>query len=216
MSKSNIRNVALVGLSALSLVGCENLPGSKGTQGAVIGGASGATVGAVVGGEKHRLLGALIGGAAGAAGGYVIGANSDRILGKDKDSADQAARNSQEHPATAEEASRATTADVNGDGFVTLDEVVAMKQAGLTDAQMLDRMRATSQVFELTPDQRQYLVDRGVSQSVVDQMETINKSTRDQLLRGGTAATTSTGATLPPPTTPAVVGQPSPDVPARR
>ena len=155
MSKPNMKNLVLVGLSAISLVGCENLPGSKGTQGAVVGGASGATVGAVVGGERHRLLGALLGGAAGAAGGYVIGANSDRILGKDHDSAQEAARKSQEHPATAQEALQATSADVNGDGFVTLDEVVAMREAGLSEGQMLDRMRATSQVFELTPDQRQ-------------------------------------------------------------
>ena len=43
-----------IALAAAFLVGCENLPGSKGTQGAVIGGASGAAVGAAVGGEKNR------------------------------------------------------------------------------------------------------------------------------------------------------------------
>jgi hypothetical protein len=219
MSKSNFMNLALAGLSALALVGCENLPGSKGTQGAVIGGASGATVGAVVGGERHRVLGAILGGAAGAAGGYVVGANSDRIMGKDRDSADAAARKSREQPATAQEALTATSADVNNDGFVTLDEVVAMKEAGLTEAQMLDRMRATSQVFELTPDQRQYLLDRGVSRSVVDQMETINKSTRDRLLNTASGTTPSSNSTVPiqpSPTTPAVIGQPSPNSPARQ
>src|SRR5512142_1330442 len=129
MSKPNLTHLMLVGVSALSLVGCENLPGSKGTQGAVVGGASGATVGAVVGGEHHRLLGALLGGAVGSAGGYVVGANSDKILGRDRNSAEQAARHAQEHPATAQEALRATTADVNNDGFVTMDEVVAMRDA---------------------------------------------------------------------------------------
>ena len=112
-------------------------PGAKGTQGAVAGGAGGAAVGAAIGGEQHRLLGALIGGAAGAAGGYVVGANSDKILGKDHDSAQEAARRSQERPATAQEAMQATSADVNGDGFVTLDEVVAMREARperITDA----------------------------------------------------------------------------------
>ena len=210
MSKPNMKNLVLVGLSAISLVGCENLPGSKGTQGAVVGGASGATVGAVVGGERHRLLGALLGGAAGAAGGYVIGANSDRILGKDHDSAQEAARKSQEHPATAQEALQATSADVNGDGFVTLDEVVAMREAGLSEGQMLDRMRATSQVFELTPDQRQYLIDRGVSRYVVDQMETLNKDTRDRLL-----STRPVTPTAPPLGTPPVIGQPSSSLPPR-
>src|SRR5437868_9555512 len=163
MSNSNVIKLVLIGLSAFSLAGCENLPGSRGTQGAVVGGAGGAAVGAAVGGHEHRLLGALLGGALGAGGGYVVGANSDRILGRDRDSAERAVRQSQEHPATAQDALRATTADLNNDGFVTLDEVVAMRDAGLSEAQMLDRLRATNQVFELTPEQRQYLLDRGVS-----------------------------------------------------
>jgi hypothetical protein len=210
----------LIGLSATVFVGCENLPGSKGTQGAVVGGASGATVGAVVGGTEHRALGALLGAALGAAGGYVVGANSDRILGKDRDSAQEAARQSQERPATAQDAARATTADVNNDGFVTLDEVVAMKDAGLTDAQMIDRMRATNQVFELTADQRQYLYDRGVSRSLVDQMESINKETRDRLMTTNRPATSfpssDSTSTLPTvPRTPPVISQPPSTIPQR-
>ncbi len=116
----NASSLILAASMAFCLVGCENLPGDKGSQGAVIGGAGGATVGAAVGGSEHRLLGALLGGALGAAGGYVVGANSDRILGKDHDSADEAARKSQQMPATSQEALQATTADVNEDGFVTL------------------------------------------------------------------------------------------------
>jgi osmotically inducible lipoprotein OsmB len=201
MSKPNLKTVVVVGLSALSLVGCENLPGSKGTQGAVIGGTGGAAVGAAVA-SHNRLLGALVGGAVGAAGGYIVGANSDRILGHDHHSASEAGRQSQEHPATAQDALRSTTADLNNDGFVTLDEVVAMHDAGLTDTQMLDRMRATSQVFELTPEQRQYLLDRGVSRFVIDQMETLNKATRDRLMTLPPATTT------PVPGAPPVIGQP--------
>src|SRR5436305_7033913 len=172
----------LVASTLIGAVGCSNLPGNKESQGAVIGGLGGAAAGAAVGGHEHRLLGALLGGALGAGGGYVVGANSDRILGRDRDSAERAVRQSQEHPATAQDALRATTADLNNDGFVTLDEVVAMRDAGLSEGQMVDRMRATGQVFELTPDQRQFLFDRGVSRYVVDQMETINKDTRDRLL----------------------------------
>jgi uncharacterized membrane protein YebE (DUF533 family) len=216
----------LVGLSALSLVGCENLPGSKGTQGAVIGGASGATVGALVGGHEHRLVGTLLGGALGAAGGYVVGANSDRILGRDQSSAEEAARRSQEHPATAQDALRSTTADLNNDGFVTLDEVVAMRDAGLSDGQMLDRLRATNQVFELTPEQRQYLLDRGVSPFVVDQMQTINQDMRNRLLAYPQPTTPYPAAapapggyypgTVPPPVTaPPIVGQPPATLPPR-
>jgi hypothetical protein len=209
MSKLNLKEVFFVGLSAFCLVGCENLPGNKGTQGAVIGGASGATVGAVIGGEKHRLLGAILGGAAGAAGGYVIGANSDKITGRDRKSAEDSARQSQEQPATSADALKATSADINNDGFVTLDEVVAMREAGLTDTQMLDRMRVTGQIFELTTDQRQYLIDRGVSRSVVDQMEDLNQETRERL------GSNRTLGTSPAPNTPPVIGQPPVSVPQR-
>jgi hypothetical protein len=76
-----------------------------------------------------------------------------------------------------EQARTATTADLNNDGFVTLDEVVAMKQAGLTDSEMIERLRATRQVFQLTDEQRRYLADRGVSSVVVDQMVAMNQST---------------------------------------
>jgi len=128
MSKIN-RFIAAASILPLLLTGCENLPGDKGSQGAVIGGVSGAAVGVAVGGEKHRVLEAIIGGAVGAGGGYVIGANSDKITGKDRDSAEKASQKSQQNPATPQDALNATTADLNSDGFVTLDEVVAMKQA---------------------------------------------------------------------------------------
>ena len=162
----------VVAMSALALVGCSNLPGNEKQQGAVIGGASGAAVGAAVS-SHNRALGAIIGGAVGAAGGYVVGANKDKIFGKDHEAADQAA---QQNPATAEQARTATTADLNNDGFVTLDEVVAMRQAGLSDDQMIQRLRATGQVFNLTEEQQRYLVDRGVSQNVIAQMPTLNQN----------------------------------------
>jgi glycine zipper 2TM protein len=171
----------VVGLTG-TFTGCKNLPGKPSTQGAVIGGVGGAAVGAAVGGKEHRLLGALIGGALGAGGGYIIGANSEKITGNDTSGAQEATKTAQNRPATADEARRAATADVNNDGFVTLDEVVAMKDAGLNEAQMIDRLRATNQVFELTSEQQQYLTSHGVSAYVVDQMQNVNREKRDQLL----------------------------------
>jgi hypothetical protein len=183
MSKAKIYQMTVIGLLSILLVGCEYLPRDRGARGAVIGGAGGAAAGAVIGGREHRLLGALLGGALGAAGGYVIGANTGRIQDHDQEAAREAAVRAQQNPVTPEEALRATTADINNDGFVTLDEVVAMRQAGLTDEQMLQRMRATDQIFELTSEQRQYLLDRGVSRYVLDEMENINLDTREELLR---------------------------------
>jgi hypothetical protein len=166
----------------ISATGCSSLPGEPRTQSAVIGGVGGAAAGAAIGGSKHQVLGALLGGALGAGAGYVIGANSDRIANRDRVAAEQATATAQSSPASAEQARYAATADVNNDGFVTLDEVVATRQAGFTDQQLIERLRATGQVFELTPEQQRYLLDHGVSRYVVDQMQQINRDVRDRLL----------------------------------
>jgi hypothetical protein len=155
-------------------VGCENLPGSEKEQGAVIGGVGGALAGAAIGGEDNRLLGALIGGVAGAGGGYLIGANWDKITGKESDEAKRANERAEREPARAQDVRDARTADANDDGFVTLDEVVAMEDAGLSDREMITRLERTQQYFELTSEQDDYLRDRGVSQTVVDAMRNMN------------------------------------------
>ena len=164
-----------LGLASLagSLGGCSNLPGNKKEQGAVIGGASGAVAGAAI---SHKpLLGGLIGGALGAGGGYLIGANWDKITGHDSQSAQQAVQKSQNSPATAQEARNATTADINNDGFVTLDEVVAMKQAGFNDDEMIRRLQSTGQVFDLSAQNEQDLRNQGVSQGVINAMKSMNR-----------------------------------------
>lgn len=175
---------ALLSLSAAPLTGCEDLPGDRGTQGAVIGGAGGAVLGAVIA-KENRLIGALIGGLLGAGGGYLIGAKTDWFEDDDEDverevreSVDEAQRD----PATAQEAKRADTADINDDGFVTLDEVVAMQRAGFSDEKMIKRLEATNQVFDLNDDQERILRDNGVSQRVIDHMRDINRTQRDRLL----------------------------------
>lgn len=161
---------------------CESLPGSSRSQGAVIGGVAGATAGALIA-KNNRLLGALIGAAAGAGGGYLIGAAIDNADGDDdKRKAEEAAREAVEDPATPEQAKNAATADINEDGFVTLDEVAALEKAGLTDDEMVERLRLTGQVFELTEEQEEYLVQRGVSRWVIAEMESLNEESKDQLL----------------------------------
>ena len=86
MLKKTFVSTALIGSLVLApLTGCESLPGNDESQGAVIGGVSGAAAGALLGGKDNRLLGALIGGALGAGGGYLIGANKDKITGKDNE-----------------------------------------------------------------------------------------------------------------------------------
>jgi len=162
-------------LAALT-VGCADLPGTSEQQGATMGGAAGAVAGAAVAGSNHRLLGALLGGALGAGGGYMVGANRDRLAGTqdNQDAAQAAIDRAQRNPATVADVGRATTADLNGDGFVTVDEIIAMSQARLSEVEMLRRLEATGQVFELTDVERRHLLDKGVPRNVVNRMELLN------------------------------------------
>src|SRR5206468_12441880 len=112
MSMNKFVHLSLLAALLMSAVGCKDLPGTRKEQGAVVGGLGGAAAGAAIGGEKHRLLGALLGGALGAGGGYVIAAQTEKISSNDTQAAQQAARNAQDHPATAAEARSATTADL--------------------------------------------------------------------------------------------------------
>jgi hypothetical protein len=161
---------ASIGLAPLA--GCESLPGGEKEQGAVIGGVGGAAAGAALGGEDNRLAGALIGGVLGAGGGYLIGA---KMEDKDKDDnaaqkrqeAEAAAQKAKADPATADDVKETNTADLNDDGFVTLDEVAAMEKAGLSDKEQIRRLERTQQYFELTAEQQDYLRQQGVSDDVI-------------------------------------------------
>jgi hypothetical protein len=178
IAKSLITPALIGSLILAPMTGCESLPGNDEQQGAVIGGVGGALAGAAIA-KNNRALGALIGGALGAGGGWLIGANIDKITGKDKDKqredAIKASQRAEKHPAKPEDVDRSRTADLNEDGFVTLDEVVAMRQANLSDSEMLDRLQRTDQVFELTTFQEDYLRTRGVSDNVIRQMRNMNQ-----------------------------------------
>jgi len=53
---------------------------------------------------------------------------------------------------------------------VSLDELIAMRRTGLDEQEMIDRLRATGQVFCLSPLQWRYLYDRGINRPVLDWM----------------------------------------------
>jgi hypothetical protein len=178
-------------LSLAPLTGCESLPGDKKTQGAVIGGAGGALAGAAIG-KHNRLVGGLIGGALGAGGGYLIGAQLQKNNEKHHDEGIKASDRDRDNPPTAREVDTARTADLNGDGYVTLNEVVAMQKAGLSAREMIRRLEDTGQVFSLSDEQEQYLRDRDVPGEVVRAMRTMNQD-RDRD-RARTASGRSAGS----------------------
>ncbi len=167
----------VAGALTLSVVGCRHLPEDSARRGAAIGGAAGAVTGAII--ADNTLVGAVLGGLLGAGGGYVIGAEMDRVEDGDRAGAEEAARRAERRPVTAAQARQADTADINNDGFVTLDEVVAMNEAGFTDQEMIRRLEATDQVFELTAEQERHLVAQGVSPVVVDEMTDMNRHLLD-------------------------------------
>jgi hypothetical protein len=181
MSMKTLTVTALMGSLALGpIVGCSNLPGDEKQQGAVIGGVGGALAGAAVAGKDDRLIGALLGGALGAGGGYLIGMKVDEKNNSDsakkKEEAIKASQNAEANPVSAQQAKNATTADVNDDGFVTLDEVVALEEAGLKDKDIIKKLERTQQVFELTETQEQYLRDHNVTDPVIVAMRDMNRA----------------------------------------
>jgi hypothetical protein len=179
MRSKLICSTLVTALSLSPLTGCENLPGGEKEQGAVIGGIGGAAAGAAIA-KNERALGALIGGVLGAGGGYLIGSQvektrDDKDRDKHRDEAIKAHERAERTPAKASDVDRATTADLNNDGFVTLDEVVAMRQANLSDRDMIDRLKKTDQIFELTEYQEDYLRTRGVGEDVIRAMRDMNQ-----------------------------------------
>jgi hypothetical protein len=177
-----IGGLLISSMTLAPLIGCEQLPGNKKTQGAVIGGAGGALAGALIA-KNNRLLGGLIGGALGAAGGYVIGAQLEKNDKNHHDEAIKASDRDRENPPTESDVRRARTADLNGDGFVTLNEVVAMNKAGLSSREMINRLEDTGQVFYLSGEQEDYLRDKGVPAEVIRAMRTMNRDRERELDR---------------------------------
>ena len=176
--KTHLRGACLpAAVLAIALAGgCSSLPGSSEQQGTAIGGAAGAATGAALGGSDHRLLGALLGGVVGAGGGYMIGTRRDRLEGtpSDQTAAQAAIEDAKRNPAQVSDVAGASTADLNDDGFVTADEITAMSDSGLNDSEILSRLRATGQVFELTEAERSNLLEHGVSRNVLNGMEELN------------------------------------------
>ena len=180
LNNKSIVTLLMASIALAPLAGCDSLPGDKKTQGAVIGGVGGAVAGGALA-KNNRLLGALIGGALGAGGGYLIGSSLDKSdPSKNREDAVRAERRARDNPVSASEARTARTADINGDGYVTMDEVVAMGKAGLSDDEMITRLERTGQFFELTSDQESYLQDHGVSRRVVNAMRDINQDVKNK------------------------------------
>jgi hypothetical protein len=109
----------------------------------------------------------LTAGQLGIGGGFLIGADPRNVREHVTAQAIAAAEKAEQSPTPIQLVHESETADLNHDGYVTLDEVLAMVRSGLSDKEIGDRLRATHYLFEITPQQERYLTDRGVSLEVV-------------------------------------------------
>jgi hypothetical protein len=172
MNNAFLIRALLMDMLSVGLVGCESLfTGPTQNQGAVGGGLSGVSMGSATGQNVsgRSQANALEPGAS-----YIIEANNTQAISGNQSVIAPA----QPLSVLARKALISPTADLNGDGFVTLDELLAMKEAGLTDNEMLERLRATNQSFEPTVQQQNYLRNKGFSEYFIEQMQDINGGQR--------------------------------------
>lgn len=106
--------------------------------------------------------------------GSIIGAAHEHIRTEDKAAAQRASLSARLDPAMANQALIAPTADLNTNGFVTVDEVLAIKQSGANDQQLLDKLEATGQVFEISPEMVTFLWTRGIDKTTIDVIPQLN------------------------------------------
>lgn len=138
--------LALGGLLSL-LGGCENM--SHTDRGILTGGGIGAVAGTVIGAATgHPGAGAAIGAAAGGVAGGVAGASAD---------------------AADRKAQRAWAAQVAR--MPTIQDIVTLTQNGTSDAIIIDQIRSTGAIYNLTTNDITYLQQNGVREPVIREMQ---------------------------------------------
>ncbi|HEX3149158.1 MAG TPA: glycine zipper domain-containing protein [Gemmataceae bacterium] len=140
--------IALIFVAAPFTTGCSSM--SNTSKDALAGGAIGAGAGAIIdkatGGKGGA--GAIIGAASGA----LIGG----AIGNEKDQKEKAVL----------QAHAAATANQ-----MRIDEVITMSQSKLSDDVIITRIRTTGSVFNLTADDLRNLASSGVSDAVINEMQ---------------------------------------------
>jgi uncharacterized protein YcfJ len=156
---------------AVPQVGCSTKAGT----GAVVGGAGGAGLGAIIGHQSgHAGAGAVIGGAAGAIGGGLVGNGMDKA--DEKKAREQREREQYEArqqstyakapPPAAPPPARTTPAST-----ITRGDVVDWTRQGVKDEIIIDRIQRSGQKFVMTAADERELSSLGVSANVITAMK---------------------------------------------
>lgn len=170
---SNVTKPLLAAMLAVTLAGCAQLPYDRTTEASAGGAAAGAALGAIV--ADNELLGAVLGGLAGGAAGYVIGAKTDWFGNGNEKELNQTVDEARNDPATVQDVYASDDADLNNDGLVTRDELIALSKSDLSEAEVINRLQATDQVFHVTDAQRESLIEDGVDPDVAYKLNEINR-----------------------------------------
>jgi hypothetical protein len=138
-------------------VGCAN----NTETGALVGGAAGAGVGAIIGHNSHdrTASGALIGGAVGAVGGAIVGNQIDKDQARQQQSDGSYYQGNVLPPPVRYDVSR-----------VSQDDVIGWTQRGMRDSEIIDRIDRSGTVFHLNAADEMRLRDSGVSEEVILEM----------------------------------------------
>lgn len=163
------RPLMLIGLAVGGSGGCAFIHYDKGA-GPPPDPAQQQPVAAAPAGSQQMALSAMAAQVGGPGGGWIVAATPEHIDQHSIGSAQQANRQAEQQPAGRADVEHSDSCDLNGDGFVTMDEMLALKRAGLTTEQLIGRVYHTHQIFWLTDRQQQYLRDRGISQDVINAM----------------------------------------------
>lgn len=144
MKKSSFLLLSAVAI-ILNLTSCESKTGT----GALVGGGVGAGTGALIAGGK----GAAIGGAVGIVGGAIVG----HLLDEEDNR-----KVSQESPATAQR--------VNNGEQLTVNDIIALHKAGLSDHKICQLIDKTHSKYKLSASSIHRLERAGVSSKIIDHM----------------------------------------------
>lgn len=148
-----------VAVVSFGLVGCETKAGS----GALIGGASGAAIGGLIGANSDSRAGegALIGGAIGAIGGGLIGHGLDEQDRRD-------AQQQRDHERDFDRRNYTQSGwRESSNNAVSQGDVIAWTTQGVRDDIIIDRIERSGVVFRLSAADQNDLRDRGVSEEVI-------------------------------------------------
>lgn len=174
---------------------CVSSPGcaTRAQEGALIGGAGGAAVGAGIGSLSHARAGegALIGAAVGTVGGYIVGNEMDKAEARERErqrtvyatrTSDRVGGGSHAEPAydepagrpvygTPTHASAAAPSAAASASTISKREVIRWTSEGVKDEIIIDRIERCGSVARVTATDENEMRDAGVSEEVVRAMK---------------------------------------------